>query len=180
MSLVLIVGPMKSGKSLELIAQMSIFKHSKLRPVIVQSKLNVREENIRSRTGAQMEAVKVKSLAEIDSDKFDVIGIDEAFMFPEKDVKVIKKWLLDDKRVIVSTLDMSAMGRYIKFVRELYRLKPDEIILKTAVCENCQSLGAQFTQILKKGTPIRSGLPDVVPEDGTYDYRPVCRDCFYG
>jgi len=170
---------MKSGKSLELIAQMSIFKHSKLRPVIIQSKLNVREEQIRSRTGAHMDAIKVKSISEVDGEKFDVIGIDEAFMFPESDVKTIKKWLLDGKRVIVSTLDVSAMGRYIKFVRELYKLKPDEIVLKTAVCENCQALGAQFTQILKNGTPVRAGLPDVVPEDGTYEYRPVCRNCFY-
>jgi len=179
MSLILIVGPMKSGKSLELIAQMSIFKHSKLRPIIVQSKLNVREENIRSRTGAKMGAIKVGSLSEIDGDKFDVIGIDEAFMFPKSDVKVVKRWLLDGKRVIVSTLDMSAMGRYLEFVRELYRLKPDEIILKTAVCESCQSLGAQFTQIQKDGKPVKRGLPDVVPEDGTYEYRPVCRECFY-
>lgn len=179
MSLTLIVGPMKSGKSLELIARMSEFQHSTLNSVLVHPKLNVREEKVRSRLGPELDALKLDSLRDLDCKEYDVIGVDEAFMFPLEDVDVIKDWLINGKQVLLSSLDMSAMGNLVDFIKRVYLLKPDEIILKTAVCESCKSFGAQFTQILKRNTPIKSGLPDVVPDDGTYEYRPVCRACFY-
>jgi thymidine kinase len=178
MSLILIVGPMKSGKSMELISRMSVFNHSNHRPILVQPKLNVRDAGIRSRTGVEVPALKVTSLKEIDSTKYDVIGVDEAFMFTASDAQYIKQWLAQDKIVYVSTLDLSAMGRVPEMVHELYKLAPDEIIRKTAVCENCRALGAQYTQILENGNPAKD-LPDVVPEDGTYEYRPACRECFF-
>ena len=152
MSLVLIVGPMKSGKSLELIARMSAYSHSNLKSLLVQPSLNVRDEGIRSRAGTELEAEKVDSLKYIDAEGYDVIGVDEIFMFPKDDVQIIKKWLKHGKAVIVSSLDLSAMGRIPDTVQELYKLGPDEVVRKVAVCESCKNLGAQFTQILENGT----------------------------
>lgn len=178
MSLVLIVGPMKSGKSMELIGRMSVYAHSNLKALLIQPSLNVRDDNIKSRLGVEIDAEKVDSLKYVSAEGFDVIGVDEFFMFPSSDVSVIKKWLKHGKHVIVSSLDLSAMGRTPEAVQELYRLGPDEVIRRVAVCENCRNLGAQFTQILELGKPAKD-LPDVVPEDGTYEYRPVCRACFF-
>ncbi len=169
---------MKSGKSMELIGRMSVYAHSNSKALLVQPSLNVRDRGIKSRAGVEIEAEKVDSLKYIDAEGYDVIGIDEIFMFPAHDVAVIKKWLKHGKEVIVSSLDLSAMGRIPETVQELYRLGPDEIVRKIAVCENCKNLGAQFTQILENGEPA-SDLPDVVPEDGTYEYRPVCRACYF-
>lgn len=179
MSLSLIIGPMKSGKSLELIARMSELQHSTLSSILIQPKLNVREEGVRSRAGIELDAIKLNSLGDLNYGSHDVIGVDEAFMFGEDDTKYIKQWLSSGKQVIICTLDISAMGNLFPFVRNIYELKPDEIIVKTSVCEVCKNFGAQFTQIHQNGVPVRSGLPDVVPEDGTYDYRPACRKCYY-
>ncbi len=178
MSLVLIVGPMKSGKSTELISRVSIYTHSDLRALWVQSALNVRDNGIWSRLGVEIDAEKVDSLKYIDAEGFDVIAVDEIFMFPPEDMKVLNKWLKLGKDVIVSSLDLSAMGRIPETLAEIYKLGPDEIVKKTAVCESCRAIGAQFTQILEGSEPAKD-LPDVVPEDGTYEYRPVCRACFF-
>ena len=181
MSLIVITGPMKSGKSLELISRMSIYEHTNLNALLIQPSLNVRDSGIRSRLGPELPAMKVSSLEDIngEADEIDIIGVDEAFMFPLKDVQRIKQWLLSGKTVIASTLDISAMGNVLDFYVELLRLGVDELIMRKAVCELCKNVGAQFTVITKKGKPVRSGLPDLVPEDGTYEYKPACRDCFF-
>lgn len=180
MPLTLIIGPMKSGKSLELIARMSKYEHTSLRTVLVQPKLNVRDKGVRTRLGLELDALKVDSLSNVKADNYDVIGVDEAFMFGADSVPVIKEWLIQEKDVLLSSLDVSAMGNLTEFVAAVLELKPDELVLTTSVCELCKTLGAQFTQIYtNKGQPITEGLPDVVPEDGTYLYRPVCRSCFF-
>lgn len=178
MSFTLILGPMKSGKSLELIARISALEHSNLSSVLVQPNKNVREDNVKSRLGVELDAIKVDSLKEVDVGKYDVIGVDEVFMFPDEDADVIKSWLHNGKQVLVSSLDLSAMGRIPSMVCRLYRLGPDEVTHKYSICESCRNPGAQFSQILKNGEVVRD-LPDVVPEDGTYDYRPVCRKCYF-
>lgn len=163
---------------MELIGRMSVYAHSNLKALLIQPSINVRDRGITSRAGLEIEAEKVDSLKYVSAEGFDVIGVDEVFMFPKEDVEVIKNWLLKGKDVILSSLDLSAMGRVPETLQELYKIGPDEVVRKVAVCENCKELGAQFTQILDEGVPARD-LPDVVPEDGLYEYRPVCRSCFF-
>jgi len=172
---------MKSGKSLELIGRMSAYTYTTLKAVLIQPNLNVRDDGIKSRLGPELPARKVESLGQIDTEltDTDIIGIDEAFMFEASDVKYIKKWLLAGKTVMISTLDISAMGNTPDFYAEVLKLGPDEVVQRSAVCELCKNMGAQFTVILKDGKPVRTGLPDVVPEDGTYHYSPACRNCFF-
>lgn len=168
---------MKSGKSLELIAQVAPYEYTDKKMILVQPEANVRDTGIQSRLGINAAATAIKSLNLVDSD-FDVIGIDEVHMFDKSDSRVINKWLLDKKIVVASGLDLDFRGKLMPIVKNLIELKPDIYINKKSVCEVCKNYDAQFTQILSDNIPVLTGLPAVVPEDGTFQYEARCRDCF--
>lgn len=176
MGLTLIVGPMKSGKSLELIARVAPYEHAKKKVLYVKSKKDVRDKLLHSRIGLNTKAQSVKSLKEV-TNGFDVIGIDEVHMFPESDIEFIKIWLKAGKEVLTSGLDLDYSATLTPMIKKILELKPDNLINKLAVCEACHKYTAQFTQIFKDGKAVLGGLPPVVPEDGTYLYEPRCRDC---
>lgn len=177
MSLILIAGPIKSGKSLELIARVEPLTYTKQKVLFVQPKINVRDKQITSRTGLKKRAIKVDSLSEIIK-PFDVIAIDEVHMFNTRELRIINSWLAADKAVYISGLDLDYRGKIMPIFKGLLELKPDEIIIKKAVCELCQQFDARYTQILQNGVLITSGESHVIPEDGRYLYRAVCRRCF--
>lgn len=177
MAFTLIIGPMKSGKSLELIARVAPYKFANKKVLFLQPTRNVRDEGVKSRAGLNVKAKKVDSLSQIDN-SYDVIGVDEMHMFSAADCKHVETWLNDGKEVIMSGLDLDYRGRLIPMTQELLQLKPEVIINKVAVCDVCHTYGASFTQIVHDDQPVTDGLPAVVPEDGTYEYQARCRSCF--
>ncbi len=177
MSLIAIIGPMKSGKSLELLSRIAPYSFADQKVVLVQHLRNVRDSNVSSRIGLSEKAQKVDSLEKV-ADDFDVIGIDEIHMFEPADIRYIEKWVLQGKEVFVSGLDVSYDRKMPLIMQRIFELKPDQIVDKIAVCETCKQYTARYTKILKNGRTIRSGLPSVVPEDGTYTYISNCRNCF--
>jgi len=176
MAYTLILGPMKSGKSLELIARVAPYQFANKKVVFVQPIKNVRDGTVSSRAGVGAKSIKVKSLSEVSS-HFDVIGIDEVHMFDESDYKIVRRWVKDGKELVVSGLDLDYRTKMIPIIVRLLELKPDKIINKQAVCDICKKYNAIYGQILKNGEPILEGLPAVVPEDGTYEYEVRCRSC---
>lgn len=168
---------MKSGKSLELLARMKPYEYTDQQVLYVQPKANVRDKGVRSRVGAGAEAIVAESLGDI-TEPFDVIGIDEIHMFKPEDVHFIDTWIKQNKLVCISGLDIDYSGTMPEVIRRLIELKPEELVYKLAVCDVCKQYRAQFTQILHKGKPVLTGLPSIVPEDGTYDYQARCRTCF--
>jgi thymidine kinase len=177
MALTLIIGPMKSGKSLELIARVTPHKYAQKNILYVHPARNVRDIGITSRIGIEVKSIKVSSFTEI-TEQFDVIGIDEVHMFSAADIAHIETWLKEGKEVIISGLDVSYNGTLMPSITKLYELKPDTIINKISVCDICHTYNGKFTQILANGEVITSGLSHVVPEDGTYQYQTRCRECF--
>lgn len=173
----LITGPMKSGKSLELIAQVAPYEYTNKNMIFVRPEADVRDTGVQSRLGVQAVARAVRSLDQI-SEMFDVIGIDEVHMFEDTDSGIINQWLKEQKTVIASGLDLDYRGKLMPIIKNLLELKPDVLINKKSVCDVCKRYDAQFTQILNNNEPLLSGLPPVVPEDGTYQYEARCRDCF--
>lgn len=173
----LILGPMKSRKSSELLSQMSPYEHTDQQVLYVQPEANVRDIGIRSRMGIGAAALSLQTLNEV-NENFDVIGIDEVHMFHEDDQRVIDKWLVEGKSIIASGLDLDYRGKMMPIIIRLLELKPDKLVTNKAVCDSCKKYDARFTQILENGIAIHSGLPHVVPEDGTYEYQARCRDCF--
>lgn len=177
MSLTLILGPMASGKTTELI---NIF--SSMRPgenfALFQSIKNVRDENIKSRNGEEIQAQKIHSLKEIEREKYSIIGIDEIHMFSEDEASHIHGLLRSGAKIIASGLDMDYRGKIFLIVKNLIALNPVKTIYKQANCEKCNNPNATHTQILKNFIPVTSGLPPCVPDDGTYEYKSVCKNCF--
>lgn len=177
MPLTLILGPMKSGKSLELIARVAPHEFADSRVLYVQPKANIRDEGVSSRLGINTKAASVKSLKSI-KEGFDVIGIDEVHMFAVKDIDCIEKWLRQGKALFISGLDLDYRGKMPPIIKKLLELKPEKTIMKHAVCDSCKKYEAQFTQIFHKDKPVLGGLPIIVPDDGTYRYNASCRTCF--
>lgn len=178
MDLSLIFGPMKSGKSYELISFFAPLSYTNLKFRLYQSARNVRDAFIASRNGPKLEAKKIASLKEILEDDVEVVGIDEIHMFQAADVSVIEELLKKKIRVVISGLDTDYQGKLFDTVARLLELAPKEIKYRRAVCDVCKAPDAIYTQIFKGSEPVTAGLPPVVPDDGTYNYLSVCRGCF--
>lgn len=176
--LILILGPMKSGKSFEVINHFAPLKYTDITYGLYHSARNVRDGGVWSRNGVELEAKKVHSLKEILQDDVQVVGIDEVHMFEEKDAYAIEELLKRGTKVIISGLDTSHNGRMFPIIMRILELGPTEVIYKKAVCEICKDPNAVYTQILKNLKPVLEGLQVVVPDDGTHQYKSVCRTCF--
>lgn len=180
MELTLILGPMKSGKSFELINHFAPLKYTDTSFALFQSARNVRDGRIESRNGSGLEAIKVHSLSEALAKDYTVIGIDEVHMFPEDDAEIVRELLKKGTRVVAAGLDMDYRGKMFGIVQRLLELGPKDIRMKRAACERCRKLDAVYTQVLLNKQPLTSasGMPSVIPEDGTCSYQAMCRECF--
>ena len=178
MELTLILGPMKSGKSFDLISYFAPLKYSKKKYCLFQSERNVRDGQIESRNGVLLDAKKVSSFAEVGTVGYEVIGIDEIHMFAPEEVDNIRKLIHSGTKVIAAGLDMDYKGELFDIVKKLMELGPIEVKYRRSVCEQCSETGAVYTQVYENKIPITQGMPPVIPDDGTYTYAPVCRHCF--
>lgn len=177
MALTLILGPMFSGKSSELIARTEPFKIAKKTVVYVKPDIDTRNNGVESRIGARADAITVKTLAEVPV--ADVYALDEAHMLPTDSATYINNWLDAGAEVIIATLDTTYDGTVFPSIVNIYALKPDAVVLKQAVCHVCLEYTAKYTQILDKdGVPLTNGLPKDLTEDGRYEYQARCRKCF--
>ncbi len=178
MDLILILGPMKSGKSFEMISYFAPLKFSNIPFVIFQPEANVRDGALCSRNGVSLDAIKVGNLKPALDGSWQMVGVDEIHMFNPNDFNIIDTLLKRGIKVIVSGLDMDYRGEMFEIVKKLFQLGPKEVKYKRAVCEICKKPEAIFTQVFNLGIPIIKGMPSIIPEDGTYEYKPVCRNCF--
>lgn len=178
MELTLILGPMKSGKSFELINYFAPLRYTNTPFGLFQSARNVRDEHIQSRNGVNISAEKIKSLHEILQKDYTIVGIDEVHMFPDTDIDAVVGLLKRGTKVIISGLDTDYRGKLFNTVARLLELGPNEVRYKRAACENCKKFDATYTQVYKDAAPLTDGMPSVIPDDGTFNYKPMCRDCF--
>lgn len=178
MALTLILGPMKSGKSYDLISFFAPLKYTTIPFALYQSSQNVRDEHISSRNGVVIEAKKITYLTDALREDYQVVGIDEAHMFSPTDSVVVEKLLKRGVRVVISGLDLDYRGKMFEIIQGFLELGPQEVRYKRAVCEQCKSPEAIYTQVLNRGIPVIQGMPSVIPDDGTFSYQAACRDCF--
>lgn len=178
MELTLILGPMKSGKSFELINFFAPLRYTNTPFGLFQSSRNTRDSLIQSRNGIGLEAEKISSVSEILQRSYAVVGIDEIHMFPESDVDAVAELLRRGTKVIISGLDMDYRGKLFTTITRLLELGPREVRYKRAACESCKKLDATYTQVFCDAAPLTDGIPTSIPDDGTYTYKPMCRNCF--
>lgn len=178
MNLTLILGPMKSGKSYDLISYFAPLKYTDITHALFQPVKNVRDEQIQSRNGSLIPARKIKRLSEILEHDVSVVGIDEFHMFGEEDMHVIDALLRRGSHVVISSLDTDYRGWLFPNVAYLVSLGPKEVKFRRAVCEACKVPEAIYTQVFLNDERVLSGMPSSIPDDGTMRYVPMCRTCF--
>ena len=168
----LIIGPVCSGKSAELIRRVERFRIADYKVLVIKPEIDTRAVSVKSRTGTEVSCVSLNDLTEVLSyaNLYDVIAIDEAQFF--KDLYSVVKFLLKDmkKRVLVSGLDADFNGQIFGEVSQLVSLA-SSVDRLTAICMVCKNDDAIFSQKLKKGgDQIEIGDLEI--------YQPRCINCF--
>ncbi|HWS35325.1 MAG TPA: thymidine kinase [Actinoplanes sp.] len=179
MDLTVILGPMKGGKSLEMISLLSPLEHAGIPHRIYQSARHGRDTAVTSRSGGSLQTVKVHSLAGVADGEIEWIGVDEIHMFDVDDIAELGVAVRRGIKVVVAGIDLDHRGLLFAPVRALFELAPERVIYRRAVCDVCRSLDATHTQVLEHGKPfIRELAPSTaLPDDGTYSYEARCRRC---
>ncbi|GAB3052020.1 thymidine kinase [Intrasporangium mesophilum] len=178
-SLDVVLGPMKSGKSLELISMLSPLQFTRVRHRVFQSARHVRDTGVTSRSGGMLTTTKVASLTAALDEELDVVAVDEIHMFDVADVAVVNELLRRGTRVVVAGIDLDHRGELFRTVRSLLELAPDAVTYRRAVCDVCHEYRATHTQVLRSEVPFLDDLGgQALPDDGTFTYEARCRTCF--
>ena len=180
-SLDLIIGPMYSGKTTELIRRLNIYASMHLKVLYVNAKIDTRSSNEFSTHNpmflslGDLKAVKVEKLIDLEFAACDVIGIDEAQFMPDL-IEYAMKFVEEYKiKVIVAGLNGDHARKPFGQVLDLIPLC-DDIQKLSPFCGIC----CDREKIIKKAPftkRIVSGS-DTVVIGGKETYIPVGRECY--
>lgn len=174
-----IVGPMFSGKTEELIRRLNRAQVAGKKVVLFKPAIDNRysEEDVVSHSGHSMKAISVSGTwiipDYIRANDADVIGVDEGQFFDNMLGIYLADFLHEDKIVIVSGLDKD-------FACEGFGVMPDFMLMSdrldklTAICNKCGSEDGSFTQRLVNGKPAALDGPTILV-GGTESYEARCR-----
>lgn len=174
MSLVLILGPMFSGKTTEMGTMLSRFLAIGKRVVIIRHPFDVREfesHNPIVSYGKVFDTIKTDKLLTLDMSKYDVIGIEETQFFDGDIVEFVINMIEKQGKMII------ANGLIGNFKREpmghIHRLIPlaDEFTFMRAICMNCKKSEGLFSH-------RKTMEKDEVAVGGAEKYMAVCRSCY--
>lgn len=184
MTLEVIIGPMFSGKTSELIRLVEREVYAKRRGAIFKIAFDQRysAKEVVTHNGLRYDAYTVASSDEglrkieevTNSDGLDAIGVDEVNFFPSALVGVLDK-LADKKKVIACGLNLNFKAEPFPTTMEL-AARADRVRYLSAVCVVCGQ-EATRTQRLVEGKPAPKDSP-IIAVGGKEMYEPRCRNCF--
>lgn len=169
-----VVGPMFSGKSEELIRRLRRAEIAKQRVQIFKPVIDQRyaKNGIVSHSGLEISSEHVKQgdeiLAKVAA-RTEVVGIDEAQFLGETMVDACVKLADLGKRVIVAGLDTDFLGRPFEPMPRLLAVA-EEITKLLAICMHCGNPAVHTQRLVASEDLI------VVGAGGMYEAR--CRRCF--
>ena len=177
----LITGPMSCGKTEELLRRIRRCIIAKKNIKVISPEIDTREggDYIKSRNGLTLDAIKVKSAAQIMTiikPQDEIVAIDELQFFDSNIVKVISKLMEEGKRVIGTGLELDFKAEPFGCMPELMCLatKVDKLY---AVCMKCGCDYGTRTQRLINGKPADKSSPLImIGGDETYEAR--CIKCY--
>lgn len=183
----IIIGPMYSGKTEELIRRITRRRIAKQEGLVFKPVIDTRDKSfVKSRAGTVIEAISISEISDIfkhlEKRKVNFIAIDEIQFFSETIYDVLESVLNKNIDVLSSGLNLDFKGEPFKSVEDLV-IRADDITLLKAVCVVCGK-DATRTQrlILKNGSWLpASKSDDVILIDGSIEsvrYEPRCRDCW--
>ena len=173
MSFTLIIGPMFSGKSSELIRRCKRYISVGLRVAIFNSKKDIRTKanSVRTHDGNVVEAISIEDFSEewvtSVSNDYDVIAFDEG-QFYDNLSDIVRK-LKDSKHVLVSGLSGDYRCEPWETISKLMPLA-DDIVHTKALCVNCY-IDAPFTKRL-------SSYCKKIDIGDADKYIAVCNKCY--
>lgn len=181
MSLHVITGPMRAGKTLDLIESVRRSRANRIKTLVFTHKLaaRVHGKRLMSRTGAVVRATPVESAEDIiqaakDAKPGSVIIIDEAHFFNLDDAERIVSSLARRFGLLVAGLDTDFRGESFPSVAYLIAAA-DSVTRLTATCARCGA-PATRTQRLINGEPAPWTSPVIMP-GGDDMYEPRCVAC---
>lgn len=173
--LTVIVGPMYSGKTTELLSYLEIYKLGKKKTLLFKPALDVRYgiDVVKTHSGLKAQAISVefsKDMLSYLQEKVDAVFIDEVQFFDKDLIKVVRKLLDENVNVFCAGLDMTFKQNPFETTMLLLALA-NEVIKKKAVCHVCGEHNATLTyKISRDDSEIDIG--------GKEKYIAVCRDCY--
>lgn len=175
----MVVGPMYSGKSEELIRRLKRAKIAKQEVIVFKPSIDNRysQEDVVSHSGVAIQAVAINDLNKIWDyilPQTQVVGFDEVQFFEEGIIEIVIKLADKGIRVICAGLDMDFKAVPFGVMPEL--LARAEFVDKLqAVCVKCGD-PATRTQRIIDGKPARFDDP-VILVGATESYEARCRKC---
>lgn len=168
----LIIGPMFSGKTSELLRRIEINIIAKKKCILIKPKLDARydKNKIVTHDKKMKDAVVVYKLEDVDVIDFDVIGIDEGQFFPDI-YETTKKWHDAGKIIIIAMLNGTSDRELFDGTGELFALCRN-ITKLHAVCKSCFQENAIYSYRHKTDNKNKIML------GGEEDYSPLCPQCF--
>lgn len=174
MSVIVITGPMFSGKTTELIRRAREYKERHgLRVLVINHAKDVRtaQNTVRTHDGVTYPAVHVHDLMLVNTRQYDVVAVDEGQFFNNLRTFVdieTRRW---GKRVLVAGLNSDYLRRPFGEMPLLMSLA-DHVVVKHSTCSACSS-PALFTQRLSENG-------DTIDVGGAEKYTARCRNCWRG
>lgn len=172
MSLELIIGPMFSGKTSELIRQYTKYKIAGKNPLAIKSSIDIRYDklNITTHAGVKIPALSTDRLAHVEiSPETTVICIDELQFYPDA-YEMIIEYLKRNYRIICSCLNGNFKQEPFPSISMLIPYATN-IIQLTSICNSCSCDTAVLSiRLSKDDTEIKIG--------GSDEYVPMCTKCY--
>ena len=175
----LVVGPMFSGKSEELIRRVTRAHIASQKVQVFKPSIDNRYDDVAvaSHAGRKVDAIAIKSVEDIRNnidDSTEVVAIDEGQFLSQELVQLCSDLADSGKRVIVAGLDTDFRAEPFGPIPEL--LARAEAVMKlTAICTTCNG-AATRTQRLVNGTPAHYDDP-IILVGAKEAYEARCRVC---
>ncbi|MGB0165541.1 MAG: thymidine kinase [Luteibaculum sp.] len=168
----IIVGPMFSGKSEELIRRIKRAKLANRKVACYKSNIDKRYSvnEIVSHDNRRQKSKTLSSLKEILSETADFIAVDEIQFFPESELEILVQLANSGKTIIVAGLDMDYTGAAFPSTAKAMAMA-DEVLKLKAICMECGE-EAGFSKRLSTQT-------DTILVGEKQHYQARCRKHFY-
>ncbi len=183
----IVIGPMYSGKTEELIRRVVRRNIARQKGVIfkISSDTRTKGDKVVSRAGTSLKAVvleRAKDALKYVDMKYDYVAFDEVQFFGEDIHEVVNEFADNGTDVIAAGLNLDFRGEPFENVMRLVALA-DEIALLKAVCVVCGHDATRTQRLILKGeewVPASKKDPifKVEGEDVQTRYEPRCKDCW--
>lgn len=171
----LIIGPMFSGKTTELLRRLNRYKIAGKKVVLLRPFKDERDYLTHDKLSSTIDEVFISEINQVPISPIDderirnasIIGIDEGQFF--EDLYLVKiLWANRNKIVIVSGLSSDANQKGYDSILDMIPIS-ETITKLNAVCEDCGSDDGSFTIKKDKSNTKEIGGKDL--------YKAVCRSC---